>query len=60
MQMAYLQLPDMGVSFSNSRLENRIDKALKQLPYKQSKVDLVETAVKSYIDALVKDKVIKP
>ena len=50
----------MGVSFSNSRLENRIDKALKQLPYKQSKVDLVETAVKSYIDALVKDKVIKP
>ena len=50
----------MSISFNNSKLENRIDRALKKLPYKQSKVDLVETAVKSYIDALVKDKVIKP
>jgi len=60
MQREYLQLPDMSISFNNSKLENRIDRALKKLPYKQSKVDFVATGVDAYIDALIKDRVIKP
>tara|TARA_B100001250_G_scaffold28935_1_gene23715 strand:+ start:569 stop:721 length:153 start_codon:yes stop_codon:yes gene_type:complete len=50
----------MSISFNNSKLENRIDRALKKLPYKQSKVDFVATGVDAYIDALIKDRVIKP
>ena len=60
MHRAYLQLPDMSISISNSQLENRIDKAIKKLPYKQSKVDFVATGIDAYIEALIKDKVIKP
>ena len=53
-------MPDMSISISNSQLENRIDKAIKKLPYKQSKVDFVATGIDAYIEALIKDKVIKP
>ena len=60
MHRAYLQLPDMSISISNSQLENRIDKAIKKLPYKQSKVDFVATGIDAYIEALIKEKVIKP
>ena len=59
MHRAYLQLPDMSISISNSQLENRIDKAIKKLPYKQSKVDFVATGIDAYIEALIKDKVLK-
>ena len=50
----------MTISITNSLLENKIDKALKKLPYKQSKVDFVVTGIDAYIAQLVKEKVINP
>ena len=44
----------MTISITNSLLENKIDKALKKLPYKQSKVDFVVTGIDAYIAQLVK------
>ena len=50
----------MTISFQHSATEAKIDKAIKKLPYKQSKVDFVATGIDAYIEALIKDKVIKP
>jgi|MGYP000034630228 hypothetical protein len=38
--------------------EQRIDKALKQLPYKQSKKDFIVTAIDTYLKELLKKRVI--
>ena len=38
--------------------EQRIDKALKQLPYKQSKKDFIATAIDDYLKELLKKRVI--
>ena len=38
--------------------EQRIDKALKQLPYKQSKNDFIVTAIDNYLKDLLKKRVI--
>ena len=38
--------------------EQRIDKALKQLPYKQSKNDFIVTAIDTYLKDLLKKRVI--
>ena len=60
MHKEYLQLPDMSIVINNSLLESKINKAIQKLPYTQSKVDFVSTGITAYIDALVKEKVIKP
>ena len=39
--------------------EQRIDKALKQLPYKQSKNDFIVTAIDTYLKELLKTRVLK-
>ena len=59
MHKEYLQLPDMSIVINNSLLESKINKAIQKLPYTQSKVDFVSTGITAYIDALVKEKVIK-
>ena len=50
----------MTISITNSLLENKIDKALKKLPYQQTKQQFLQTAVEQYIENLVKNKTIKP
>ena len=50
----------MSIVINNSLLESKINKAIQKLPYTQSKVDFVSTGITAYIDALVKEKVIKP
>ena len=41
------------------QLEQRIDKAIKQLPYIQSKDDFVLTALNNYFDLLIRQRLIK-
>ena len=41
------------------QLEQRIDKAIKQLPYSQSKEDFVLTALNNYFDLLMRQRLIK-
>ena len=41
------------------QLEQRIDKAIKQLPYSQSKGDFVLTALNNYFDLLMRQRLIK-
>ena len=39
--------------------KQRIDKAIKQLPYSQSKEDFVLTALNNYFDLLMRQRLIK-
>jgi len=41
------------------QLEQRIDKAIKQLPYIQSKDDFIHSALNVYFDVLIQKKLIK-
>ena len=43
----------------NYQLEQRVDKAIKQLPYSQSKEDFVLTALNNYFDLLMRQRLIK-
>ncbi len=49
----------MSIQFSNSNLERRVDKAIKQMTYKPDKKQLVEDAVNSYLEQLYHTKTIK-
>ena len=49
----------MSITFNQSQLEGKIDKAIKQLPYQQSKQDFLITAADWYLKQLVKEKTIK-
>ena len=49
----------MSLSISHSPTEAKVDKALKQLPYKQTKQQFVMTAIDQYIDFLKQNKQIK-
>tara|TARA_B100000700_G_C14365296_1_gene543364 strand:- start:19 stop:180 length:162 start_codon:yes stop_codon:yes gene_type:complete len=50
----------MTISINNGVLEARVNKAISKMPLtlRPSKQQFVEGAVNSYIDALVRDKVI--
>ena len=50
----------MTISFQHSPTEEKIDKAIKKLPYQQTKQQFVQTAIEQYIENLVKNKTIKP
>ena len=50
----------MSIQFNHSLTEQKIDKALKKLPYQQTKQQFIQTAVEQYIENLVKSRVIKP
>ena len=45
---------------TNSLTEAKLDKAIKKLPYQQTKQQFVQTAIEQYIENLVKNKTIKP
>tara|TARA_X000000368_G_scaffold211232_1_gene166949 strand:+ start:83 stop:241 length:159 start_codon:yes stop_codon:yes gene_type:complete len=47
------------IPFNNSKLESKIERVIKLLPYQQNKNQFVEDAVLSYIEGLYKEKVIK-
>ena len=49
----------MTISFQHSPTEAKIDKAIKKLPYQQTKQQFFQTAIEKYIEKLVKDKTIK-
>jgi len=49
----------MAISISHSPTEAKVDKALKQLPYQQTKQQFIMTAIDQYIDCLTKNKQIK-
>ncbi len=49
----------MSITFNQSQLEGKIDKAIKQLPYQQSKQDFLVTAVELYLKQLAAGKTIK-
>lgn len=49
----------MSISINYSITEAKIDKALKQLPYQQTKQQFVMTAIDQYIDFLKQKKQIK-
>ena len=49
----------MTISFQHSATEGKIDKAIKKLPYQQTKQQFVQTAIEQYIETLVKNKTIK-
>ena len=51
----------MSINITNSKVEARMDKAIKHFPtsLRPSKSDFVARAINSYIDVLVKEKVIK-
>lgn len=49
----------MSIQFNHGPTEALIDKVLKKVPYQQTKVQFVLTAVDHYVKALVKDKIIK-
>ena len=46
-------------SFNNSKLETRIDRTIKLLPYQQNKQQFIEDAIDSYIEHLYKERTIK-
>ncbi len=50
----------MSIQFNHSLTEQKIDKAMKQLPYKQSKQEFLMTAIDQYVRNLIKNKTIKP
>ena len=49
----------MSISINHAITETKIDKALKQLPYQQTKQQFVLTAIDQYIDFLKQKKQIK-
>jgi len=49
----------MAISISHSPTEAKVDKALKQLPYQQTKQQFTMTAIDQYIDFLKQKKQIK-
>ena len=49
----------MTISFQHSPTEAKIDKAIKKLPYQQTKQQFVQTAIEQYIENLVNNKTIK-
>ena len=49
----------MSIQINNGKIEALIDKVLKKVPYEQTKVQFVCTAVDHYVKQLVKDKTIK-
>jgi hypothetical protein len=50
----------MSIQLSHSLTEQKIDKTIKKLPYKQSKQEFLMTAIDHYVRSLIKDKTIKP
>ena len=50
----------MSFQFSHSPTEQKLDKAIKKLPYQQTKQQFVQSAIETYIEKLQKDKIIKP
>ena len=52
----------MTISINNGKIEARLTKALSKipLPLRPSKQEFVETALNSYVDALVQSKAIPP
>ena len=50
----------MSIQFQHSPTEAQLDKAIKKLPYQQTKQQFLQTAVEQYIENLVKNKTIKP
>ena len=55
--MIHYELKQMTASLDYNT-ERRIDKALKQLPYKQSKNDFIVSAIDTYLVELLKKRVI--
>tara|TARA_X000000368_G_scaffold150004_1_gene118391 strand:+ start:489 stop:641 length:153 start_codon:yes stop_codon:yes gene_type:complete len=49
----------MSIQFQHSPTEAQLDKAIKKLPYQQTKQQFIQTAIEAYIEKLVKDKTIK-
>ena len=49
----------MSISINHSPTEKKIEKAIKQLPYNQSKQEFITTAIDKYIKTLIKEKVVK-
>ena len=49
----------MSIQFNHSPTEQKLDKAIKKLPYQQTKQQFIQTAIEAYIEKLVKDKTIK-
>ena len=49
----------MSIQFQHSPTEAQLDKAIKKLPYQQTKQQFVQTAIEQYIENLVKNKTIK-
>jgi len=49
----------MSIQFTDGKTEALIDKVLKKVPYQQTKVQFVLTAIDHYVKQLVKDKVVK-
>ena len=50
----------MSIQFNHSLTEKKIDKAIKQIPYTQSKQEFIITAIDNYVRSLIKNKTIKP
>ncbi len=49
----------MSIQFNHSPTEQKLDKAIKKLPYQQNKQQFIQTAIEQYIENLVKKKTIK-
>ena len=49
----------MSIPINNHKLESRIDRSLKILPYQQNKSQFLEDAIAKYIEFLYDSKVIK-
>ena len=49
----------MSIPINNHKLEARIDRAFKILPYQQNKSQFLEDAVEKYIEFLYNSKLIK-
>ncbi len=50
----------MSIQLNHSLTEKKIEKAMKQLPYTQSKQEFLMTAIGHYVRSLIKDKTIQP
>ena len=49
----------MSIQLHNSKQENKIDRTLKALPYKQNKEQFLEDAVDYFIEGLYKERILK-
>ena len=47
------------IPFNNSKLESKIERVIKLLPYQQNKSQFLEDAVEKYIEFLYNSKLIK-